>query len=469
MHVVLYNKDNKLLKDFNTTEKAYPFDIISTDYGFAIYKLDVEHTNHSYLSIYNKNFDLVNTVQIMNNGKNDDQTKDSNIEKQVIKYNLDGSGIHGMRFMYKPQNGKLLYSRGIIYLIFNHYNYFLNIKGHNGDSSVTFNNLLQDMNIGFHWGASHSLIQTGTFDENYFWTASLCDGSTDGIKVIYVSKRDFKKGETDYDPILKKYNSREYAHNTSLAGTIIGYDNGSADGKLGGLIYFENLGIYCMVYAKTPNASDDNKNGKHIIYMTTWKFSNNAITDLKTTEIKVFDNLNVMQVRAGKYGNDKVFIMYSNHSDTILPTLKFYGAVHKGTIPKVFVINIKTLKKICDDKYINNLIMNTNEELRTFHDGVLIWASANGKGNLVINKIGDPLLDESFDDVSYIISKDDLVLVDRKNDTEGKTLDVVIIIAISLGVIILIILKIGVILHGHYKQKKDNIDFSSMPNSKLME
>ena len=123
------------------------------------------------------------------------------------------------------------------------------------------------MNIGLNWGASHSLIQTGTFDENYFCTASLSDGSPKGIKVAYISKRDFKKEERDYDPIFKKYNSRAYYINNTLAGTITGYSNGSADGKLGGLIYFENLGIFCMVYAKTPNASDDNKNGKDIIYI----------------------------------------------------------------------------------------------------------------------------------------------------------------------------------------------------------
>ena len=466
LHVLSYNKDNQLLKDFNTTEKAYPFDIISTDYGFVIYKLDIAHTNHSYLSIYNKNYDLVNTVQIMNNGNKDDPTKDSNIEKQVLKYNLDGSAIMGMRFMYKPENGKLLYSKGIIFLIFNHYNYFLDIKGHNGDSIVTFNNLLQDMNIGLNWGASHSLIQSGDFDEYYFCTASLSDGSPKGIKTTYISKTDFKKDERDYDPIFKKYNSRVYYINNSLAGNIEGYENGSADGRLGGLIYFENLGIFCMVYAKIPNVSDDNKNGKHIIYMTTWKFSNNSITELKTTEIKVFENVNVMQVRAGKYGNDKVFIMYSNYSDSIFPSSKFYGTVLKGTIPKVFVVNIKTFEKICDDKIIDNLIMNTNEELRTFHDGVLIWASSNAQGNLVINKVGNTLLDESYDDIPYIMSKSDLV-GEEKN---GKTLSLGIIIAISLGgIIILILLIIGIIfLYRHCKEKKDTADLNSLPNDKLV-
>ena len=294
----------------------------------------------------------------------------------------------------------------------------------------------------------------------------LSDGNPEGIKVIFTSKTDFKKEEQDYDPILKKYNSRAYYHNSSLAGSIKGYGNGSADGRLGGLIYFENLGIFCMVYAKTPNVSEDNKNGKHIIYMTTWKYSNNSITEIKTTEIKVFDNLNIMQVRAGKYGNDKVFIMYTNHSDYIFPSLKFYGSVPKGTIPKVFVIDIKTLKPICNDKTIDTLIMNTNEELRTFHDGVLIWASANSKGNLVINKVGDTLLDESYDDISYIMSKNDLI--GEEKEKGKKSVSLALVLAISLGVLLLLIIGI-ILLRLYCKKKKDNIDFSSLPNSKLVD
>ena len=40
LHVLSYDKDDKLIKDFKTNEKAYPFDITATDYGFAIYVLD---------------------------------------------------------------------------------------------------------------------------------------------------------------------------------------------------------------------------------------------------------------------------------------------------------------------------------------------------------------------------------------------------------------------------------------------
>ena len=41
--------------------------------------------------------------------------------------------------MYNPDGSKLFYGRGRIFLIFSHYNYFLDNGGHTGDTSITFN------------------------------------------------------------------------------------------------------------------------------------------------------------------------------------------------------------------------------------------------------------------------------------------------------------------------------------------
>ena len=100
------------------------------------------------------------------------------------------------------------------------------------------------------WGASHSLIQSATFDNDYFWSASLSDCYPQGIKVQYTSKREF---QNNYDAVNKKNNIRYYGQNNNLAGIITGYSIGWADGKLGGILYYEKLELYCLVYAKTPN------------------------------------------------------------------------------------------------------------------------------------------------------------------------------------------------------------------------
>ena len=49
-------------------------------------------------------------------------------------------------------------------------------------------------------GTSHSLIQSVTFDEYYFWSSALSDVNPEGINVEYTSKTDFTN---NYDPIKK--------------------------------------------------------------------------------------------------------------------------------------------------------------------------------------------------------------------------------------------------------------------------
>ena len=157
--------------------------------------------------------------------------------------------------------------------------------------------------------------------------------------------------------------------------------NGKADGKLGGILYFEKYGIYCLVYAKTP----DESNGKNAIYMTTWKFENEKITNNRTMTVKTFSTGNVMQVRAGRFGDDKVFITYS---DTTHEGGNNKGNFEKGSTPYFFLNDVPNRKKLKSDVKLTKLIMNTNEDLRTFGDGVLIWATSNKDGKLSIIKIG---------------------------------------------------------------------------------
>jgi hypothetical protein len=379
LHVLSYDKNDKLLKDFNTQNKANPVDITATENGFAVYMIEAGSSYHSYLSLYNKSFQLVKKVEIMNNLESDDKTVDSTLQKQVIRYGTDRKPVFGMRFMYRPDSGKLIYSGKRIFLIFSHYNHFLDSGGHTGDTIVTFDSTLNDMDFGTTWGASHSLIQSVTADSNYIWTAALSDAYPMGIRVSYTSKTEFS---TSMDPVNNKKNLRKGGADETLAGDITGYMNGQADGKLGGLLYFEKSGLYCLVYAKTPNAADS----KNVIYMTTWKFENNKITDAKTMTVKTFTSgKNVMQVRAGKFGDDKAFITYM---ETSTEGGNGYGNVPKGTTPYFFLIDVPNRKKLKSDVQLTKLIMNTNEDLRTFGDGVLLWATSNKDGKLSIIKIG---------------------------------------------------------------------------------
>ena len=331
-----------------------------------------------------------------------------------MSYDSEGKPSSGMRFMYTPDNGKLAYSGGRIFLIFCHYNYFLDAGAHTGDTVVTFNDVLKDMDFGITWGASHSLIQSVTFDDYYFWTAALSDAYPEGINVEYTSKREFKQEIYYYDPVNKIF-PRIAVENDTLAGYITPYHDGRADGKLGGILYYEKFKLYVLVYAKTPvNIAEGNN--KNIIYATTWKFENNIIISNETHVIKDFgEDNNVMQLRAGKYGDNKLIIIYA---PTTIKGNHDYGNVNKGTIPKIFVIELPSFKFIKNDEENTNLLMNTNEDLRTFADRVLIWATSNSDGKLVINKIGTQRLDETYNDINYTLSNEDLKII--KEETNQK-------------------------------------------------
>ena len=104
----------------------------------------------------------------------------------------------------------------------------------------------------------------------------------------------------------------------------------------------------------------ENKNGKAVIYITTWKFTDKKIVDITTKEIKVFETGNIMQVRAGKYGNDKVIITYLG---TNRAGHNYYGNIPAGSAPNIFVVELPDLALAIDDGKMNDLLLNTDEDL----------------------------------------------------------------------------------------------------------
>ena len=66
-----------------------------------------------------------------------------------------------------------------------------------------------------------------------------------------------------------------------------------------------------------------------------------------------------------RIGEDKLFIMYAN----------FYTKNEEDS--HFYIIQLPGFTYIKKDAVIKGLLMNWSEDLRTFDDGVLIWASAN--------------------------------------------------------------------------------------------
>ena len=126
---------------------------------------------------------------------------------------------------------------------------------------------------------------------------------------------------------------------------------------------------------------------------------------------------------------------------------------------------------ISDEKY-DKLLMNTNEDLRTFRDGVLIWGGANKDGKLVIHKIGTPLLDDSYDDITETITKDDVAnkikdaTLDEKKKLSGGAIAGIVIGSI-LGLVILTIVVYYLLRHFKVINKNSSEGFNN-PLKKLL-
>ena len=397
LNVISYDKDNTILKEFDTGLIGYAFDIIATDYGFAIYILDKQSSDYSYVVLYKKDFTLYNKVTIMNNNR-DDKLIDATSETQLIFGDQNGNLLYGMRFMYDPDGSKLFYGRGRIFLIFSHYNYFLDVEGHTGDTTITFNDKLDDVDLANNWGSSHSLIQSVTTDRQYFWTVSLGDAYPQGLYFSYVSKKDFSK---TYDSINKKYR-RQFSRSSDIVSTIKGIGTGISYGKLGGIMYFQKYEKYAVVFS---NTNDDTSN-RHGLYYATWKLTDGVISDTVTTEIVRLDtSIDVNQIRAGRYGEDYIIILFSK-SETTAST--YPGYLNKGSQPTIYVLNINDGSIIENGSTKTGIYMPTNEDMRTFDDGVLIWTGIGENGQIYIHKLGTHKLSSSSDDVT--IDLDDLVL-----------------------------------------------------------
>ncbi len=405
-----YDKDDNILKEFDTGLIGYPYDIVATDYGFALYIEDKTSSDYSYIVLYKKDFTLFNKVTIMNNNQENKLT-DATSETQLIFGDENGSLLFGMRFMYNPDGSKLFYGRGRIFLIFSHYNYFLDNGGHTGDTSITFNDKLKDVDLAINWGCSHSLIQSVTSDRQYFWTVTLGDAYPEGLYFSYISKKDFT---SNYDKINKKYRRKNTATST-LVSSIKGVGTGISYGKLGGIMYFKKYEMYAVVFSDT---NDDTSN-RHGLYYATWKLNDGEISNNVTKTIVQLDtSIDVNQVRAGRYGEDYIIILYSKNEST---SSRYPGNLIKGSQPIIYVLNISSGNIIENGGSKSGIYMPTNEDMRTFDDGVLIWSGIGENGQIYIHKIGTHRLSSSSDDVN--IDLDDLVLkeeVINDNDEENE-------------------------------------------------
>ena len=377
IHVLSYDKNNNLIKNFNTKKKGYVFDIVATSIGFAIYMKDEDvvtsSTNiqyHSYILVYNINFDLIYTKNIMNNNI----ANKSNISsaKQINRHDISGEVVNGMQFMYAPTNAKFLYTSGRIFLIFAYTNY----EDGNGDSIVSFDDFLKDLDYGAVWGTFQSLNQVISEEKDWVWTVTLSDNL--GLDAVHVSKINFTN---NFDANAQAFNEREYYKVNNIFGNITYIGDNQTYVKIGGLMYLSDYSLLCLVFAQT----NDVEANRHGIYISMFSYSRSYSSSLYS--IKALNTSNdVYNIRAGHVGNN-IIILYSLSSTTASRTT---GDLPKGSPTYLLLVKYDGSKFaiVKDSVLLGNGYMGTNEDMRNFKDGRLIWTSIDVNGNILIHRLG---------------------------------------------------------------------------------
>jgi hypothetical protein len=406
IHVLSYDKNNKLLKNFNTNIKGYVFDITATSIGFALYLKEETSSatlSTSYLLVYNIKFKLIQKKIIINN---DSSNKEGGTPKQITRHDSKGNIEKGMEFMYDPTNAQLLYSGGYIYLHFSYSNHFNSSTDLNGDSLVIFDDTLSNTYFGPIFNINQSLIHGMSEDDQYIYLAVLSD-TNKGINASRVSKTELNSSE--FDSVAGKNNKRKYFNLPVLVGDKIENNGiGTSLGKFGGIVYLPSLSKFATIYSN-HNSTDNT------YYITISLFNIIEQVVSGTTNLQVAVNMyyirtfeagaDVYQVRAGKLGED-IIILYSLSAESVD---KNYGDLPKGAATSYIVASWDSVNNNFTAAKYNGTSLGfgripTNEALKNFKDGRLIWASIDSNGNLIINRLGtltdyDDTLNDDDDEV----------------------------------------------------------------------
>ena len=403
IHILSYDKNDNLVKNFNTNINGNVLDITATSTGFAIYISSINGTlSHSYINIYNINFTLLYTANIMNNNYSNRNNNGENIKQYIT--NDNNKIVPGTEFMYNPLGGKLLYSNGRIFLIFSYNNYNSSDSNLNGDTIISFNETGSDLDFSAIWGTSQSFIQSVTEEKDWVWTASLSDKL--GLNVYHTNKINFTNSSTSSNTYY--YKERYHYSVNSLFGTITYSQNNFSYAKLGGLVYFPSYEILAMVFSQTKDSSQ----GKDGIYLALFSYANlnykaglYPLKEFNSSEVGV----DIFNIRAGKLDNSLI-ILYalSTSSENVN---KNDGDLLKGKNTMMMVVKItgnESYSIVSNSILVGTDAIGTNEEMKNFKDGRLIWTSVDANGYILVHRLGtlSDYNDEENDDNDVITTID---------------------------------------------------------------
>eukprot|EP01125_Pyxidicula_operculata_P001269 TRINITY_DN11174_c0_g1_i1.p1 TRINITY_DN11174_c0_g1~~TRINITY_DN11174_c0_g1_i1.p1 ORF type:complete len:752 (-),score=172.94 TRINITY_DN11174_c0_g1_i1:35-2290(-) len=373
---------------------AKPFDFTVTPNGIVSLLY-----NGSHLFLLASNFDGTQRwyLTIMNNGASPDGLGTDQI------WLLDSSTkkpMFGTNAMWKPNNGRLLYTNNRIMAIFAHYNNFGNItvrNDHTGDTLITLDESTGgSMRVSFSWGSSHSLLQSVVFDGNKFVGSSLGDAYPQNLYTYAVE---------EFNPVQTGFNIK-YTSNSELVSGLIPGDVGYTCGRLGGVHHTYNdrfLVIYSRAAVSIGSGSNNVEEFALIVFDSKFKI-------WKKKVIAGFGDVNV--IHSAKYGPD-ILIAYTR------TTRKGGYGTNAGKFPAadtnvqdtMYITQIDVNGNILIPPFaVSNYSMNASDDWKTLHTltggtngGAVLWTFVDHNTNrLNIKRIkrGEPNNNLVFDEGS---------------------------------------------------------------------
>ena len=365
VHVLEYDINFNEINNTNLNIKGRVIDITATDWGFALLHCSCDLYSE-YVSGYFNDYILRFHTVLFNNGKEPPVLKE-----QILFHEANSNSIvNGMNALTTAQNGRIVYTNGMLSVIFAHQNNFhagVDSDFSSGDSFITMDSNGEDVKLAFAFKTSRSLSQALTFDGKYVVYAGLGDQTPENINAC-VMRVDWTVGSAN----------RVYSEcNTHMLSTNIPGDaKGNSAGRLGGVVHGDDK--YGVVYS----VKEYNNVTTSEVGIIRFDVDDNKIVDVVKNVIDGINGNEVVQIRTVKYGKN-VLVVYAVGNEAV-----------EGLLPKDDVMFAKVGYMLVDfnGKVISGPFMKegsemaVNDDIRELQDGSIVWTSVTkGESGLTLN------------------------------------------------------------------------------------
>ncbi|EAR86901.2 hypothetical protein TTHERM_00211530 (macronuclear) [Tetrahymena thermophila SB210] len=354
----------------DTKQVGYPFDIVTTDFGFVVMAGD--SNQRAFIQAINKDGSQRWLRILVDNGINAVSPLD-----QIKFYQSDKCDLpSGMTLMYDPENGRLNYARGKIQAIWAHYNHFGYYSNgerddHTGDTMISLDaDTGLDQNIFWAWGASHSLYQNLHYDGKNLYVASLGDAYPMNIKFN-----------------ICNIDTYQCVSSTNLVqGDIPGDGSGNSAGRQGSFIdIVGNRNQKLFIYSRKDctGGYDDISSENSINELAVIKFDSQLKYISTTTLISGDDAARINNIKTVPYGKN-ILLAY-----TMIPSSDVQNFNRQNIIPTEEQTYVALLSGVdgsilVQPAQLQNYQISASDDWRVLENGSIAYTYVDSDYNLNI-------------------------------------------------------------------------------------